>query len=109
MVSKRLSRLEGHRRKFLAVIDDTPECERAVRYAGRARAAIPMAGSSCSTSSADGDFQHWLGVEEIMRAEAREEAEAILAKAAAERARDDRHRAGTGDPRGQGRPRRSTR
>jgi nucleotide-binding universal stress UspA family protein len=29
---------------------------------------------------ADGDFQQWLGVEEIMRAEAREEAEATLAK-----------------------------
>ncbi|MCY1246046.1 hypothetical protein D9M72_592460 [compost metagenome] len=31
---------------------------------------------------ADGDFQQWLGVEEIMRAEAREEAEATLAKVA---------------------------
>ncbi|MFN3502157.1 MAG: universal stress protein, partial [Allorhizobium sp.] len=30
----------------------------------------------------EGDFQQWLGVEEIMRAEAREEAEAIMAKAA---------------------------
>ncbi|PTM97536.1 nucleotide-binding universal stress UspA family protein [Mycoplana dimorpha] len=29
-----------------------------------------------------GDFREWLGVEEIMRAEAREEAESILAKAA---------------------------
>ena len=33
MVSKRQSRLEGHRRKFMAVIDNTPECGRAVRYA----------------------------------------------------------------------------
>jgi nucleotide-binding universal stress UspA family protein len=31
---------------------------------------------------ADSDFQQWLGVEEIMRAEAREEAEATLAKIA---------------------------
>ncbi|GAC1041450.1 hypothetical protein thsrh120_14540 [Rhizobium sp. No.120] len=30
----------------------------------------------------EGDFQQWLGVEEIMRAEAREEAEAATAKAA---------------------------
>ncbi len=29
MVSKRLSREAGHRRKFLVIIDDTPECERA--------------------------------------------------------------------------------
>ncbi|MDB5556243.1 MAG: uspA, partial [Rhizobium sp.] len=34
MVSTRQSRLEGHRRKFLAVIDETPESARAVRYAG---------------------------------------------------------------------------
>ncbi|WP_447397346.1 hypothetical protein, partial [Staphylococcus aureus] len=30
----------------------------------------------------EGDFQQWLGVEQIMRAEAREEAEATLAKIA---------------------------
>src|ERR671910_90322 len=35
MVSKRLSREAGHRRKFLAIIDDTPECERAVAYASK--------------------------------------------------------------------------
>ncbi|MCB1420697.1 MAG: universal stress protein, partial [Notoacmeibacter sp.] len=29
MVSRRLSHEAGHRRKFLAVIDETPECERA--------------------------------------------------------------------------------
>jgi nucleotide-binding universal stress UspA family protein len=31
-----------------------------------------------------GDFQHWLGVEEIMKAEAKEEAETALAKIAAD-------------------------
>jgi len=35
MVSKRLSREAGHRRKFLTIIDDTPECERAVAYASK--------------------------------------------------------------------------
>ena len=35
MVSKRLSRQAGHRRKFLAIIDDTPECERALAYASK--------------------------------------------------------------------------
>ena len=35
MVSKRLSREAGHRRKFLAIIDETPECERAVAYASK--------------------------------------------------------------------------
>jgi nucleotide-binding universal stress UspA family protein len=81
MVSKRLSRLEGHRRKFMAVIDDTPECQRAVHYAGR-RAKNSNGGLVLVYIIPDGDFQQWLGVEEIMRAEAREEAEAVVAKSA---------------------------
>jgi nucleotide-binding universal stress UspA family protein len=81
MVSKRLSRLEGHRRKFMAVIDDTPECQRAVHYAGR-RAKNSNGGLVLVYVIPDGDFQQWLGVEEIMRAEAREEAEAVVAKSA---------------------------
>lgn len=81
MVSPRLSRLEGHRRKFLAVIDDTPECQRAVYYAG-SRAKNSNGGVVLLYVIANGDFQQWLGVEEIMRAEAREAAEAVLAKAA---------------------------
>lgn len=79
MVSKRLSRLEGHRRKFLAIIDGTPECERAVRYAGR-RAKNSNGGLVLLYVIPDGDFQQWLGVEQIMRAEAHEEAESSLAK-----------------------------
>jgi nucleotide-binding universal stress UspA family protein len=81
MVTKRLSRLEGHRRKFMAVIDDTPECQRAVHYAGR-RAKNSNGGLVLVYVIPDGDFQQWLGVEEIMRAEAREEAEAVVAKSA---------------------------
>jgi nucleotide-binding universal stress UspA family protein len=80
MVSRRLSRLEGHRRKFLAVIDDTPECQRAAHYAGM-RAKNSSGGVVLLYVIANRDFQQWLGVEEIMRAEAREEAEAVLAKA----------------------------
>jgi nucleotide-binding universal stress UspA family protein len=81
MVSKRLSRLDGHRRKFMAVIDGTPECERAVHYAGR-RAKNSNGGLILLFVIPEGDFQQWLGVEQIMRAEAREEAEAAMAKAA---------------------------
>src|SRR5690606_41271781 len=83
MVSKRLSRLEGHRRKFMAIIDGTPECEMAVHYAGR-RAKNSNGGLVLLFVIPEGDFQQWLGVEAIMRAEAREEAEAIMAKAAQE-------------------------
>ncbi|WP_430258136.1 universal stress protein [Neorhizobium sp. IRS_2294] len=81
MVSKRLSRLEGHRRKFIAVIDGTPECELAVHYAGR-RAKNSNGGLVLLFVIPDGDFQQWIGVEQIMRAEAMEEAESIMAKAA---------------------------
>ncbi|RWX76831.1 universal stress protein [Neorhizobium lilium] len=86
MVSKRLSRLEGHRRKFMAVMDGTPECEKAVHYAGR-RAKNTNGSMVLLYVIPDGDFQQWLGVEQIMRAEAREEAEALMAKAA-QRVRD---------------------
>ncbi|MEN9894843.1 MAG: hypothetical protein RIR97_695 [Pseudomonadota bacterium] len=81
MVSSRLSQLEGHRRKFLAVIDDTPECSRAVYYAAR-RAKNSQGGLVLLYVIANADFQQWLGVEAIMRAEATAEAEAALAKAA---------------------------
>lgn len=82
MVSTRLSRLEGHRRKFMAVIDNTPECARAVHYAGR-RAKNTNGALVLVYVIPEGDFQQWRGVEEIMRAEAREEAEAIVSEAAA--------------------------
>lgn len=71
----------------MAVVDDTPECERAMRYAGM-RARNSNGGLVLVYVIQHGDFQHWLGVEEIMRAEAMEEAEATLAKAA-ERMRQD--------------------
>lgn len=65
----------------MAVIDDTPECGRAVRYAAR-RAVNSNGGLVLLYVIGQGDFQHWLGVEEIMKAEAQEEAEAALARAA---------------------------
>jgi nucleotide-binding universal stress UspA family protein len=77
MVSKRLSREAGHRRKFLAVIDDTPECERAVAYASR-RAQSTGGVLVLLFVIEQGDFQHWLGVEKIMREEATATAKASL-------------------------------
>jgi len=82
MVTKRLIHEAGHHRKFLAVIDDTPECERAVLYAAR-RAVKTNGGVILLFVIEPGDFQHWLGVEQVMRAEAMENAEATLAKHAA--------------------------
>ena len=81
MVAIRKSNEEGHRRKFLVVVDETPECDRAIVYAAK-RAARTGGVVTLVFVIAPGDFQHWLGVEDIMRAEAQEEAEAALAKAA---------------------------
>jgi nucleotide-binding universal stress UspA family protein len=79
MVSKRRINEEGHKRKFLAIIDASPECVKAVQYAGR-RAQKTGGVLVLVFVCPPGDFQHWIGVEEIMRAEAREEAEAALDK-----------------------------
>ncbi|AMM85109.1 universal stress protein [Martelella sp. AD-3] len=81
MVSKRLSGEAGHRRKFMAIVDDTPECSRAVRYAGR-RAKNSNGGLVLCYVIPEHEVQQWIGVQEFMRAEAREEAEAIVNKAA---------------------------
>ena len=76
MVSKRLSRESGHRRKFLAIIDDTPECDRAVYYAAR-RAARTSGGIVMLSVLQLADVQsQWLGVADLMRAEATDKAEA---------------------------------
>ena len=80
MVSKREVRQEGHRRKFLAVVDSTPECEKAIHYAARRVAAID-ADLVLIYVIEPAEFQHWLGVEDVMRAEATVEADQALAKA----------------------------
>ena len=78
MFTPRQFREEGHRRRFLAIVDETPECARAVHYAARRAAAIGN-GLALARIVEPGEFGHWLGVEEIMRSEKREEAEALLA------------------------------
>jgi len=66
-----------YKRKFLVVIDDTPECDRAVTFA--AHRVQRTGGTVLLLSVIDSaDFQQFLGVEEVMRAEAREEAERLL-------------------------------
>jgi nucleotide-binding universal stress UspA family protein len=77
MVSKRLSHEAGHRRKFLCVVDDTPECEMAISYAAR-RAKRTGGALTLVYIIEPGDFQHWIGVEEIMREEARANADAAV-------------------------------
>lgn len=68
---------EDHRRKYLVIIDDTPECSRAVAYA--AYRAQRVGGAIVFLALIDtADFQQFLGVEEVMRAEALEQAERLI-------------------------------
>lgn len=81
MVSRRLAREAGHRRKFLCVVDGTPECDRAVVYA--ARRAVSTSGALVLLYViAPIDPQQWRGVEEVMRDEAMDEARRALAAVA---------------------------
>jgi nucleotide-binding universal stress UspA family protein len=70
-----------HPRKFVVVVDKSPECHVAVRFATRrAQATNGRVTLLCAAQS--GDFQQWRGVEEIMRDEAHQEAESLIHEAA---------------------------
>jgi nucleotide-binding universal stress UspA family protein len=66
-----------YKRKFLVVIDDSEECDRAVTFAANR---VKRTGGTVVLLSVinTADFQQYLGVEEVMRAEARDEAERLL-------------------------------
>lgn len=79
MLRTRQSFAPGHRRKFLVVVDDTPECDRAVVYAAR-RAARTQGGLVLLAvlELAEASAQ-WLGVANLMRAEETDKAQTRLA------------------------------
>jgi nucleotide-binding universal stress UspA family protein len=62
-------------RKFLVVLDDTRECLNAMRFAAM-RAANTGAAVTILSVIPPEEYQHWIGVAEIMRQEARERIEA---------------------------------
>jgi len=62
-------------RKFLVVLDDSPECLNAMRFAA-IRASKTGGGVEILAIIEPEEFQHWIGVGEVMRAEAREKIEA---------------------------------
>jgi nucleotide-binding universal stress UspA family protein len=68
-------------RKFLVVVDKTPECKVAVRFATR-RAQHTGGRVSLLCVAQPADFQQWRGVEEIMKDEAHQEAENLIHNAA---------------------------
>jgi nucleotide-binding universal stress UspA family protein len=83
MSSKRRSYEAGHKRKYLVVIDDTEECDRAVYWAakraGRTKSQLVML-RVIDTGERN---QQWLGVADIMKAEALEAANVAFDKYAA--------------------------
>ncbi|AUC52612.1 MAG: universal stress protein [Sagittula sp.] len=58
-------------RKFLVVLDDSRECLNAMRFAAM-RAAKSGGGVAILSIIAPEEFNHWIGVGDIMREEARE-------------------------------------
>jgi nucleotide-binding universal stress UspA family protein len=58
-------------RKFLVILDDSRECLNAMRFAAM-RAAKTGGGVAILSIIPPEEFQHWIGVADIMREEARE-------------------------------------
>ena len=78
MSRKRRSYETGHKPKFLVVIDETPECDRALYFASRRAARIGGGVIMLRVIGTEGRNQQWLGVADIMKAEANEEAQKSL-------------------------------
>jgi nucleotide-binding universal stress UspA family protein len=83
MSSIRRSYEAGLKPKFLVVIDDTPECDRAIYFAARRCARIGANLLMCRVIGTMDRNQQWLGVADIMRQEAQDQARTVLAQAAA--------------------------
>ncbi len=67
----------GYSRKFLVIIDDSPDCDRAVTFAAHR---VKRTGGTLVLMSVidSADFDQFIGVADTMRAEARNEAERNL-------------------------------
>ena len=78
MSKKRRSYEAGHSPKFMVVIDDSPECDRALYFASRRALRIGATVLMLRVIETHDRNQQWLGVADIMRAEAHEEANAVL-------------------------------
>jgi nucleotide-binding universal stress UspA family protein len=82
MTAQRRSYETGHKPKCLVIVDDTAEWDRAVYYASRW--AIRAGGGVVMLRIIETEEQNqqWLGVADIMRAEAQDDANAALDRAA---------------------------
>jgi nucleotide-binding universal stress UspA family protein len=83
MSRRRRSYEADHKPKYLVVVDDSPECDRAIYYAARRVSRIGVDMIMLRVIDIQDRNQQWLGVADIMRAEAYEEANEALDRAAA--------------------------
>lgn len=81
-VAKKLRKLrkifaEGHKRKFLVVVDETPECESALAFAASRAQRTGGQLALLYVIEPDVDFQ-WLAVEDVAREEGHNKARAVF-------------------------------
>jgi len=75
---KRQIFLEGHKRKFLVVVDETPECESALAFAASRAKRTKGQLALLYVIEPEDEALHWLGVEEIAREEGQNKAKAVF-------------------------------
>jgi nucleotide-binding universal stress UspA family protein len=81
MTTQRRSYETGHKPKCLVIVDDTAEWDRAVYYASRWAIRVGGGVVMLRIIETEDQNQQWLGVADIMRAEAHENADAALDRA----------------------------
>jgi nucleotide-binding universal stress UspA family protein len=83
-ITRRRSFEPGHRLKFLVLVDETPECDRALHFAVRRAARLNARVVMLAVAEPPESFE-WLGVGDVMReeaeAEVRERLDALAASA----------------------------
>ena len=82
MTSKRLCFEPGHKPKCLVIVDDTAEWDRAVYYASRWAVRVGGGVVMLRIIAIEDQNQQWLGVADLMRAEAEDAANEALDRAA---------------------------
>ncbi|CAF28121.1 universal stress protein A [Bartonella henselae] len=82
-ISKQNKAKTNHKRKILVIIDETPECRRAVAFAAQhAQNTKKTLVLLCIVDSVE--FQHFLGVNNVMRTEAIQTAHKVLGEIASD-------------------------
>src|ERR1700749_153833 len=82
MTTQRRSYETGHKPKCLVIVDESAEWDRAVYYASRWGILVGGGVVMLRIIETEDQNQQWLGVADIMRAEAHEDADAALDRAA---------------------------